>query len=662
MIEADIKAKKHGSKCSLIIDGLAIKKQADWDPKLKTFSGPVPEPPPNASSEERANFKEQYATECAVTMLVGVDRKWKSAPTGYEFTNHSSAEQQANYLIEHLILAHKYGIDILAIVFDGLAANLATAELLGANLDLENHQWWFPHPVTGKKVYIIVDAVHMMKLMRNLIGEKKLVWIPGYHDPWSWDHYVALYEQQTEIGLKAGNKITKIHIYYERNKMKVYPAVQLLSTSTADSLQVEMDDGVNTRLEKCQPTIFVTRILDCYFDFCNTRSAKGFGQKEPITLENFERKKKQILEIISILQDMKIKEWRVNPKTKKMEQREILVRNSNKKTAIVGFTTTVKSLFDIAWELLNDKDQPMDKVYTYYFVQDFIEHMFSIFRLCGGWNSNPSPLQVKYIVRKMISFGYGGIHPSLNGNCSYLYVDIEIDEDEDNTEDFHLELEMEQQAECYSDYLMDVDYHFSSMKDFKKRILAYIAGYVALKLCKRVVCLTCRSALQSSPADLLDSSLAALLNQKNRKSKNSIAPSSSANLKNMFSEFNNLTKKELVIPSQSVYELVAKAESVFQVKVAKPKTLPQQKNLIKFLTADVLRVVSLTTLFPTLNQHILQQMSPAEEPHNLALAKLVITRYLEVRCKSFCKVVNDGFSTLMSSKNRNLKLSHNKHE
>jgi len=46
-----------------------------------------------------------------------------------------------------------------------------------------------------------------------------------------------------------------------------------------------------------------------------------------------------------------------------------------------------------------------------------------------------------------------------------------------------------------------------------------------------------------------------------------------------------------------MYELVAKAESVFQVKGAKPKTLSQQKNLIKFLTADVLRVVSLTTFF-----------------------------------------------------------------
>jgi hypothetical protein len=73
--------------------------------------------------------------------------------------------------------------------------------------------------------------------------------------------------------------------------MKVYPAVQLFSTSNADSLQVEMGDGVNTRLEKCQRTIFATRILDYLFDFCNTRSAKGFGQKEPITLEKFERKR-----------------------------------------------------------------------------------------------------------------------------------------------------------------------------------------------------------------------------------------------------------------------------------------------------------------------------------------------------------------------------------
>jgi len=227
-------------------------------------------------------------------MLVGVDLKWKSpGPSGYIFTNHATANEQATFIFDHIRLAHEFGINITAVVFDGLAANLACAEILGAKLDLENLQHWFPHPVTGEKVYVILDAVHMIKLARNLIGDKKELFIPGFDSPIKWDHYVALYDDQQAIGLKAGNKLSKIHIHYHRNKMKVFPAVQLLSTSVADSLQDCLTEGLNPRLKDCQATIYFTRSMDILFDFCNSRNPKAYGQKEAITLQNFLQKKKR---------------------------------------------------------------------------------------------------------------------------------------------------------------------------------------------------------------------------------------------------------------------------------------------------------------------------------------------------------------------------------
>ena len=108
----------------------------------------------------------------------------------------------------------------------------------GANFDLKNHKRWFPHPVTGGKVYSIMDAVHMIELLRNLIGEKKENWILLFDNPVKWDNNLALYDQKAELGLRGGNKLSKIHLYYHANKMKVYPAIQLLSTSIVDSLQV----------------------------------------------------------------------------------------------------------------------------------------------------------------------------------------------------------------------------------------------------------------------------------------------------------------------------------------------------------------------------------------------------------------------------------------
>jgi hypothetical protein len=215
-----------------------------------------------------------------------------------------------------------------------------------------------------------------------------------------------------------------------------------------------------------------------------------------------------------------------------------------------------------------------------------------------------------------------------------------------------VEIEMKQQAEDYSSYLDEVESEHSSMKNFKKRVLAYMAGYVSLKLTKRVLCGPCKLALESSPADRLDPSVAGLLNRKNRKQ---LHDSSNEH-------FIQLCKDGLVIPSNSVYEVVVKAEAIFQIKVAKLTVLPQTENLIPMLVPHVTRLLSFEKLFPTLNNHVLNQNSRSEEPHNLALCKLVITRYLEVRCKSYCKVVNEGFRAQPSTRNRNLKLSHNKHE
>ena len=59
-------------------------------------------------------------------------------------------EHLLRFIFDHIRLAYEYGITITAVVFDGLAANIACAEILGAKLDLENLQHWFPHPVTGK--------------------------------------------------------------------------------------------------------------------------------------------------------------------------------------------------------------------------------------------------------------------------------------------------------------------------------------------------------------------------------------------------------------------------------------------------------------------------------------------------------------------------------
>ena len=53
----------------------------------------------------------------------------------------------------------------------------------------------------------------------------------------SWAYLVKLVEIQEEMGLRLGNKLKKIHIEFESQKMKVCLAAQALSRSVSESLQ-----------------------------------------------------------------------------------------------------------------------------------------------------------------------------------------------------------------------------------------------------------------------------------------------------------------------------------------------------------------------------------------------------------------------------------------
>jgi len=61
----------------------------------------------------------------------------------------------------------------VSVTFDGCSANFAMARELGASIDLNDMKPTFVHPVDpSKQVCLILDACHMLKLMRNTLAEK----------------------------------------------------------------------------------------------------------------------------------------------------------------------------------------------------------------------------------------------------------------------------------------------------------------------------------------------------------------------------------------------------------------------------------------------------------------------------------------------------------
>ena len=113
-----------------------------------------------------------YAKHALVLMVVALDESWK-LPIRYFLTNSIDADIGANLITSALIKLHEVGVKILSLTFDGPSTHLAMINILGANFNSSVVQPWFLHPVTQETIYVILDACHMLKLIRDILGDWK---------------------------------------------------------------------------------------------------------------------------------------------------------------------------------------------------------------------------------------------------------------------------------------------------------------------------------------------------------------------------------------------------------------------------------------------------------------------------------------------------------
>ena len=223
----------------LIVDAMALHKGTMWDPKTRQYVGTVdygtalPEVP------------DSLATEALVFMVSGMSGHFKH-PIAYVFQDKCTAAVQAQLIKDCISLLHEEGLNVLAVVFDGCPTNQSTAVNLGSKMKVSEIKTWFQHPqIPSSKIYVVFDVCHMIKLMRNLLGDYQVL----YHEknqqplPIRWQYLVDLNTVQEDVGLSLANKLKKKHILWTKHKMNVSMAAQTLSASVAnaiDFLQEEM--------------------------------------------------------------------------------------------------------------------------------------------------------------------------------------------------------------------------------------------------------------------------------------------------------------------------------------------------------------------------------------------------------------------------------------
>lgn len=170
------------------------------------------------------------------------------------------------------------GVKVIAMTFDGLASNITMCNALKA--DVYNEKPFFLHPTDNHYVYIILDAAHMLKLLRNALASKRVLYDSDGNFI-KFEYLEKLVELQENGNFHLAKKLTKKHILWFKNKINVKLAVQTLSESCAAALEQLSEDG-NANFVGCTATVKFCRIANIAFDCLNSRSLYSYGFKKPV--------------------------------------------------------------------------------------------------------------------------------------------------------------------------------------------------------------------------------------------------------------------------------------------------------------------------------------------------------------------------------------------
>ena len=176
----------------------------------------------------------------------------------------------------------------IASIFPYLYCHCAMLKNLGASMDPDQLDPSFPHPLqNGKRVHVLLDVCHMLKLARNTLGSCSVIINPT-GDKIMWQHIKELSHLQQNEGLHLGNKLRQAHISWQTQKMKVNLAAQTFSSSVADAMEFCKTKLMLPSFQDCTPTCEFIRIFDKLFDVLNSRNPLAKDFKAPLRQNNFQ--------------------------------------------------------------------------------------------------------------------------------------------------------------------------------------------------------------------------------------------------------------------------------------------------------------------------------------------------------------------------------------
>lgn len=473
---------------NLVIDEMAIKQEVIYNKYSGQYYGGIDlgnfgHAEGNKSCQ---NDNPIMATNALVFMAVSLNESWK-VPIGYFLIKGLSSIERANLLklvLEALQLHH---CNVYSVTFDGATTNLGMCEVFGANFKYgTNFQPYFINPITQEPCYVFLDLCHMIKLVRNTLGEYKTLRI-AKKEKIEWYFIEQLYKLQCDEGLRAGNKLTRKHIHFENNKMNVKLAMQTLSASVSKSLiflsqlpDKEIQDKFSTSIptaQFCQNFNDMADILNCKNKF----SKEEFNC--PLTDNNYSRLK---------MHAENFEKYIVNLTNAK----ETPILKTQRKTGFLGIIICLRNIFPLFEKL---KSLSLTYLLTYKLSQDYLETFFSAIRGRNGFNNNPNALQFQTSYKRLLI--RHELKEFQNGNC--IFDNIEILHVSSRKENLKCPIGNSDMLQSTIEFDHDYVSTCFALSTFVEEVVLYISGFVSHKLTLIIDCPICKEQLVGENMPLL---------------------------------------------------------------------------------------------------------------------------------------------------------------
>lgn len=243
--------------CSVSFDEMHIKSHLEWIHEKKKFSGLV-------TYGEREDEEFRLAKQAIVFLVTCVELKI-SLPIAHFFISSLNTQEKQKMLFEIIRCLWATGLNILNITFDGLATNRSMCGSLGACFQPQNI-----HPfieLDGKNILVILDPPHMLKLVRNSFASRGQFRKDNSLMMW---RYIERLENKRIMDNFLAHKLTKEHIQWDKNKMKVRLATQTFSRSVACALEYLRNEKDLLFLHSEATSIFLLTFNDL-FDISNAK-------------------------------------------------------------------------------------------------------------------------------------------------------------------------------------------------------------------------------------------------------------------------------------------------------------------------------------------------------------------------------------------------------